>query len=53
MTSEFQEQLKALTPAERKQVLHQIIKSGILTQQHEAGAEMEIEITITEQVQAT
>ncbi len=42
------EALKNLSPAERKQVMDQIIKSGILMQKSEPDEVMEVEITITE-----
>lgn len=42
------EALKNLSPAERKQVMDKIIRSGILMQKSEPDEVMEVEITITE-----
>ena len=42
------DELKKLSPSERKQVMDQIIKSGILLQKAEPDEVMEISITITE-----
>ncbi len=41
-------ELKDLTPAERKKVFDEIIKSGILTKPADPGDIIEVDITITE-----
>lgn len=43
------DQLKDLTPAERKKVFDQIIASGVLNEPAQEGDVLEVEITITEE----